>query len=473
MTTYKRGYFMWDEWNDDILITNDMGQFAFLTRDEFSDLMTNKLVDDSETYNTLLGNGMIYTESDDDFANEWSDTYANRKSCLFTATQLFIVVLTSACNQQCVYCQASAGNNVDSMSWDTARKAIDIAFQSPAYNITIEFQGGEPTLNAPVLRESVLYAKQKAAETGKNLSLAIVTNLTNADEVLLDWLVEQSVHISSSLDGTREIHNTNRPMKNGEESYAKFMQGCDMYEQICIRHGIPQKVQPIQTTTRHALTYGRQIVDEYLSHGINCLYIRALTPLGCALALWDEIGYTADEYLYYYCDMLDYMIQCCLAGNYVWEVTASIYLKRILLNDSVGHTEFRSPCGAGVGQMAINHDGNIYTCDEGRMLAAMGDHTFMIGDIENTYDELIRSRVVHATCISSCVECLPGCSDCVYSPYCAVCPVVTYGLENDIISHEPVSAKCAVSKGIIRYLFELIKRNESDEMDVLYRWARS
>ena len=126
----------------------------------------------------------------------------------------------------------------------------------------------------------------------------------------------------------------------------------------------------------------------------------------------------------------------CRNGIYVSEATASIYLKRILNNEAVGHTEFRSPCGAACGQIAINFDGNIYTCDEGRMLANMGDDIFCLGSVDNTYRELMKSPVAHAVCTASCAEALPICCDCVYLPYCSVCPVVNYGLEGDLIPRD-------------------------------------
>ena len=40
---------------------------------------------------------------------------------------------------------------------------------------------------------------------------------------------------------------------------------------------------------------------------------------------------------------------------------ARIFLKKILMGYSENYMELRSPCGAGIGQMAYYYDGNIYT----------------------------------------------------------------------------------------------------------------
>jgi MoaA/NifB/PqqE/SkfB family radical SAM enzyme len=52
------------------------------------------------------------------------------KACLLTSTQLFILALTTACNQHCVYCQAGEVNRFISMSKDICQKAIDVAAES-------------------------------------------------------------------------------------------------------------------------------------------------------------------------------------------------------------------------------------------------------------------------------------------------------------------------------------------------------
>ena len=47
------------------------------------------------------------------------------------------------------------------------------------------------------------------------------------------------------------------------------------------------------------------------------------------------------------------------------------------------YLDIRSPCGAGIGQIAYSYDGKIYTCDEGRMLGGMGDDIFCIGNVHS------------------------------------------------------------------------------------------
>ena len=133
--------------------------------------------------------------------------------------------------------------------------------------------------------------------------------------------------------------------------------------------------------------------------------------------------------------------------------------------------ELRSPCGAGIGQMSYYWDGNVYTCDEGRMLAEMGDRSFLLGNVWNSdFHSLVNSPVCRAVCKASVVESLPKCSDCVYQPYCGDCPVVNYAYDKDLYSDEGRLFRCKVYKGILDILFEVIHENDERKMKVLYSW---
>ena len=466
---YFTAYYNWKEYNGQFLLTNDIGKYCFLHDADFHDFVDGRLSPGNNVFDILLKNGFLYWDKNQ-YISDFQHNMADMKRCLSVATNLFILVLTASCNQRCVYCQAGTGYSSNT-SVEICKKAIDLAVQSPVSHVTIEFQGGEPTLNPEALMFSVPYARQIFAEQGKNVDFALVSNMTSINPELLRWLIEQDVHISTSLDGNRIVHETNRPLAVEKSSYDAWHEGLEIYNKLCKECGKNPVINAIQTTTRQSLNFPEEIVDEYISNGINQLYIRPLTPLGCAREKWDIIGYAPEEYVRFYCRLLDYIMEKCKQGIYITESTACMYLKRILKHGSVNHTEFRSPCGAAVGQIAVNYDGSIYTCDEGRMLANMGEHIFRLGTVDNTYRELLQSPVAHAVCTASCIEALPICGDCVYSPYCSVCPVVNYGLEGDLFHRNEHSYKCVIAKGVIEHLFGIIHRSDPDEMAILQHWA--
>ena len=102
---------------------------------------------------------------------------------------------------------------------------------------------------------------------------------------------------------------------------------------------------------------------------------------------------------------------------------AATFFSKILHGYPVNYMELRSPCGATLGQMAYYTNGDVFTCDEGRMLYEMGNDAFRLGNVwENTYSQLVHSSTCRAVCLASITESIPGCCDCVYQPYCGVCP---------------------------------------------------
>lgn len=469
---YKLSFFNFERFAQDrFLLTNDLGRFTFLDQAAFEAMRAGKLDREAPEYALLRDQGFLYEGSAQDYVREWQHCYSATKECLLSSTQLFILALTTACNQRCAYCQAGRAREASFMSEEVCQKALDMAFQSPAAHITIEFQGGEPTLNPAALRFAVPYAKKIADAAGKQVHFALVTNLTAPDADLLEWLISEGIGISTSLDGPQWLHDRNRPLATGESTYAKWSSGLELCRKLCAKYGVSDEIGAIQTTTRASLAHPREIVEAYIAKGYHVLYVRPLTPLGCAAEEWKEIGYSAREYLRFYAALLDELLRRCMEGYFIAETTASLYLRRILRHESVGHTELRSPCGAAVGQMAINPDGQVYTCDEGRMLANMGDHAFRLGTVDDSYERLVSSPVAHAACTASCVEALPLCSGCVYSPFCSVCPVVNYSLERDLISHDPKGYKCEISKGILRLLFERLDAGTEREREILCRWA--
>ena len=151
---------------------------------------------------------------------------------------------------------------------------------------------------------------------------------------------------------------------------------------------------------------------------------------------------------------------------------ASTFLTKILGGLGINYMELRSPCGAAVGQMAYYYNGDVFTCDEGRMLSEMGDNAFKLGTVNNTYDELMNSSACKACGIASTLETAPTCYDCVYQPYCGTCPVVNYALDGDIFPKQQNSYRCAVYKGMLDALFTLLRENDPDTIRILNSWKK-
>lgn len=450
-------YFNFKKFKDRYLLTNDLGNYLFLSKNEFSKLCNNTYIEDEKLYKKLSGKYFIVDKNKEVFIDEASLKLREHKSFLFEGTQLHIFVLTTNCNQSCVYCQASANvsqNSKKLMSMEVAEKSVDIALESPAENLSFEFQGGEPLLNFKVLKHIVNYALEKNKKLHKQISFNLVSNLTLLDDEMLKYLIENNVSISTSLDGDEYLHNKNRTY-DYKSSYKIVKNQINKINNLYKNQNKNLKVQAIETTTRFSLNRWKEIIDTYVTLGMNNIFIRPLTPLGRAKEQWKNIGYTAEEFLEFYKKCCNYIKTLNAEGVDIKEGHNTLFLSKILDGESINYMELRSPCGGTIGQLAYNYDGDIYTCDEGRMLAERGDDSFKLGNVyENDFNSLINNNVCSALCSASCIETLPGCSDCVYSPYCGVCPVYNYDKTGSLFDQIPGNYKCKIYKGMLDWVFE-------------------
>lgn len=386
------------------------------------------------------------------------------KNYLLEPTTLHIFVVSKNCNFNCIYCQAGNLNQKKDykMSKETAKKAVDIALQSPSDYLTFEFQGGEPLTNFDTIKYIIEYTEK--VKDKKQIEYNLVSNLTLLTDEMLQFLKDNNVSICTSIDGNRELQNKNRPYLS-KDSYNETVKNMKK---------VGENISAIETTTKYSLKNYKNIIDEYIKLNLKSIFIRPLTKLGKANKNWENVGYTAEEFLEFYKNSLEYIIQKNKEGINLSEGHASILLRKILGKTPINYMELRSPCGGAIGQLAYYYDGNIYTCDEGRMLAEMGNDSFKLGNVENvTYKELMETDTTKAMCISSCIECLPYCSGCAYSPYCGTCPVINLAQDDNIFAKHPREFRCKVYGGMLDILFDYIEKNDEDVMEIFRKWVEN
>ena len=459
-------YFNFKPFGDQVLITNDFGHYCFLSQNDFSHLADGTICPDDSRYQELKDKCFLFDENVEVLLQRGASSLRFGKKYLFAGTSLFILVVTTWCNANCIYCQArDTESSPGSMSKETAEKAVDIALSSPVDTLTIEFQGGEPLGNFEVIKHTVLYAEEKAEVSGKHVAFSLVSNLSLLNDEIAGFIKEHDIALSTSIDGAKELHNQNRPFRNGTGSFDAAASG------IQRAHAAGISLSAIQTTTRQSLSQARALIDTYLNFGMTSVFIRPLTPLGMAHVQWDNIGYSPDMFLAFYQECITCLLEINKGGQFISEGHASIMLSKILFGEGLNYMELRSPCGASVGQMAFYYDGSVYTCDEGRMLAEMGDSSFQLGTVADSYETLITSPACKATCAASVLECIPECCDCTYQPYCGQCPVINLALDGDIFPTNSQNYRCQIYKGILDILFGILQKNDQQELQILQNWA--
>ena len=448
---------------DRYLVTTNSGSFIALSKKEYFDFVHSNF--DEKLFKKLEEKGVIITEENEDkIINE----FRKKNSFLYQGTSLHIIIVTLRCNLMCTYCQASR-KSVDAKNYDmdkeTARKTVDFIFQSPSNAISVEFQGGEPLLNYPVVKEIIEYANKLNKKYKKYLSFTIVSNLTVINDEMLDFLIENRVGICTSLDGPKEVHDKNRKYSGGKGSYDNVVSGINKIKNRKSPN-IYYAVLPnaLMTATKYSLNKHKEIVDEYVKYGFHTIFFRCVSKLGCASNVWDEIGVTGEEFVEFYKKGIDYIVKNKIP---IRERLTTIILKKILTGKDPGFLDLRSPCGAAIGQLAYNYDGSVYSCDEGRMVGDL----FKLGTVNQSYKEILTSN---ETCslIGSSVNDIYLCDNCVFKPYCGVCPVCNYATRGNLIPKLANDMRCKIYKGIFYFIFEKFLF-DNDYKKVFLKWAKT
>ncbi|HEY0935163.1 MAG TPA: radical SAM protein, partial [Trebonia sp.] len=211
---------------DSVLLTNLVGEHVFVSDAQLLAVM-NGTCHDQGLLGRLRAVHLIQAEGETLPAELLAIKLRTRMSQLPNSTGLHIFVVTLRCEHTCRYCQVSrqaAAKSDFDMSDETARKSLGLAFRTPSPHLKIEFQGGEPLLNFPLIRRVVLEAERMNAAHGKDLAFVIATNLALLDDEILDFCAEHRIFLSTSLDGPGDLHNANR-RRPGQDSWQQAVTG--------------------------------------------------------------------------------------------------------------------------------------------------------------------------------------------------------------------------------------------------------
>lgn len=444
------------------LLTNDWGHYLMLDRPDFRRFMEGKVSEDDPLWAELQERGFLRHRLD---FPSLSASYVKKNAFhWFSGPSLHMIVVTLRCNQKCQYCHSSVvdpSRTDTDMDLETAKRTVDFIFSTPNPTICIEFQGGEPLLNWPIVKFITLYARNKAAATKRKLIVALVSNFTLMTEERLDFLFENHVSICTSLDGPPELHNLNRPFLGGGEAQPKVVHWLKKIQQRCLadvdkKHYLPGA---LMTTTRFSFDYSKQIVDLYVDLGMEQIFLRPLSPIGYAKRVWKDIGYEPQDFVRFYEDTLDYVIDLNRRKkSRIMERMALILLTKMVKGEDPGFMDLRSPAGAVLGCLAYNYNGEIFVSDEGRMVDHQGDPIFRVGDVaKSSWGDVIDHPTTKACVTASVLDNQPMCQQCAYKPYCGVEPVFHYETQKSVFGNMPTSPWCVSHMGMFDVIFRRLK----------------
>src|SRR5215475_6394912 len=305
-----------------------------------------------------------------------------------------------------------------------------------------------------------------ATKSGKKLDFVIASNLALLTDEHLAFCKAHDVLLSTSLDGPADLHNKNRPRPGGN-SHELVVRGIKRAQEFLGG----DRVSALMTTTERSLSRVTEIIDEYLRLGLDGIFLRPLSPYGFAVKTKQFQRYDAKQWLDFYELGLRHILGINRACHHFPEFYSALLLKRILTDRSIGYVDLRSPAGIGLGALVYNYDGRVFASDEGRMLAEMGDDTFVLGHVNDvTYRSLVLSDKLVEQVAASLSQCAPECHQCVYESHCGADPVYHHATQADSVGMKPLSAFCARQKGVMGTVIDLL-HNSPDDALILRRWG--
>ena len=322
-----------------------------------------------------------------------------------------VLNVTSKCNLSCTYCYeygedkiVEASRKPRFMNEETARQSVDFMFaeagDSPMVHLT--FFGGETLLNFKVLRSALAYAKERATALGRTVDTSLTTNATLLREEIIDWIVENDVGVTVSMDGGKEQQDRFRVFNNGMGSYDVILPNIRM---LLEKH----RKRPVGAR----VTLTKQNLD------VESIYRHLRDELG----FW-EVGFAPVTTSW----QRDYAIQEdgfeAMLGQF--QGLAQEWLQYALAGKHHGFSNVRDtveeihkgmskayPCGAGLGLMGVATDGDVALCHR-----FAGSDTHKIGSVTGGVDRakqddfLTRHHIANKTDCSTCWArpiCAGGC----------------------------------------------------------------
>jgi uncharacterized protein len=322
--------------------------------------------------------------------------------------QSIVLNITNQCNLSCSYCYefgedkiATPEGKAKFMDWHTAKASVDYLFESASSRdaLHITFFGGETLMNFPLLQKVVDYARGLAKEKNARIGFSLTTNATLLTTKIIEYLADNEIGVTVSIDGTKEMQDKFRIFSNGKGSYDVIK---PKIKELIARH----RSRPI--AARVTLTSGASDVLKIYDHLKNEFNFHevAFAPVTTSPNRLYSIGEPGmDNVLKQFSELAKDYLQSALRGEHHGFSNVSDTLAE--LHQGVNKS---LPCGAGLGMVGVGPSGDIAPCHR---FVDSDDH--VIGHIDTGIDMEKRGEFLKKGRIDGKYDC----HSCWARPLCA------------------------------------------------------
>jgi len=272
---------------------------------------------------------------------------------------LMVKPVGAMCNLECTYCyylptQAMYGGHERRMSLDTLESVFAGFLPHAADEVTIAWQGGEPTLAGLAFFEQAVAFQKRYARRNQFVSNSLQTNGTLLDEAWCHFLRDQQFLVGISIDGSAFFHDHYRLDRRGRGTHQRVMHGLELLRTHGVEHNI------LTVLNQHNVHYPKRLFRELLRMSERWLqFIPAIEWIedGQGRPQLAPFSPTGPDFGRFLCEVFDLWFE-----HHRYNV--SVRLFDVVLNQLVFGQSPLCIMGAGChNQVTVEHNGDVFGCD--------------------------------------------------------------------------------------------------------------
>lgn len=267
----------------------------------------------------------------------------------FRTIRYVTLKVTNGCNLKCSYCNVEADlPSTPRLSIERYRRIAELLIEnSKEPLLMLEFHGGEPLLlDDEWFKEAVGYAAALAKKHGKTVEHPMQTNGTRLTEERLELLLKLGIRVGISCDGSPEINDRHRMAGKRVEQALRLL--------------IKRQVQfgLILVLSQSNCFEMREVMEYFRGLGVRGYRINFMQPQGLGL---DHDLLTGQEMFTGMKAVFDHMAETnCSVMEADIQMAVNRFVSGRYPRPQLSCWEHQ--CQAGRVYVAINIDGDVYSC---------------------------------------------------------------------------------------------------------------
>ncbi len=263
-----------------------------------------------------------------------------------------VIKAANGCNLACSYCSVGEKTGCRRADGPRMEELLLYACRAAAARgetaLHVILHGGEPTLvDAGAYRLAI--GRARAEFPKLDIRLSMQSNGLSIGEDMLALIREYDIHMGISLDGSQEIHDSQRKSAGGAPTYRRAVENIGRLE----RAGAHPSC--LMVLTRSALDKGYAYLAFFEERGLS-LKINPLLPCGGAAA-HPELALRPGDYASYLIGLYEYVLERDIRVS-VAPIEPILYA--IVHGQGIRECSFQEECSRRF--LCLDDLGNIYPC---------------------------------------------------------------------------------------------------------------